>query len=144
MTPTMNTTKTGEPLELGCSEGLGPVAWMRRHPDGTWTNEVLPNWCIEQVRKDSGAWVPLVEAPRWREVGLEEPAEGQRVLAAIYPYNNRANALTTIDAVHHGGEFFEFTDPEERIHQPLYWMPATVVDSWPNVGIEPPRSGRLE
>ena len=117
----------GQPLGLGLSEGLGPVAWMRRHPDGTWTNEVLPNWCIEQVRKDSGAWVPLVEAPRWREVGIDEPDEGERVLAMIHPFNNRDNALTTIDAVYHGGEFFEFTDPDVPIHPPLYWMPAMAV-----------------
>jgi hypothetical protein len=37
-----------------------PVAWIRQHPDGTLTNEVLPNWMIEPVRRDSGAWLPLV------------------------------------------------------------------------------------
>jgi hypothetical protein len=37
-----------------------PLAWIRQHPDGTLTNEVLPNWMIEPVRRDSGAWLPLV------------------------------------------------------------------------------------
>ena len=34
---------------------------MRRHPDGTWAKEVLANWQIETVRKNSGAWVPLYD-----------------------------------------------------------------------------------
>jgi hypothetical protein len=36
-----------------------PSFWVRRHPDGTLTDEVLPDSRVEQVRKDSGAWVPL-------------------------------------------------------------------------------------
>lgn len=36
-----------------------PIAWMRKHPDGPWADDLLPNWQIEQVHKDSGAWVPL-------------------------------------------------------------------------------------
>lgn len=36
-----------------------PIAWVRVHPDGTYTDEYLPDRMIEQVRKDSGAWVPL-------------------------------------------------------------------------------------
>ncbi len=37
-----------------------PVAWVRVHPDGTYTDEYLPDRVIERVRKESGAWVPLV------------------------------------------------------------------------------------
>lgn len=36
-----------------------PIAWIRRHPDGRLTDEVLPNWRIEEARKQSGAWTPL-------------------------------------------------------------------------------------
>jgi hypothetical protein len=36
-----------------------PVAWIRKHPDGTLSDEMLPNWQIEAVRKQSGAWLPL-------------------------------------------------------------------------------------
>ncbi len=36
-----------------------PVAWVRRHPDGTLTDEFLAHKAIETGRKNSGAWVPL-------------------------------------------------------------------------------------
>lgn len=36
-----------------------PVAWIRQHPDGTLTGELLLDSQIEDVRKSSGAWVPL-------------------------------------------------------------------------------------
>ena len=51
-----------------------PVAWVRRHPDGTLTGELLLDSQIEQVRKDSGAWVPLVPAP---PPGVDVPGEGK-------------------------------------------------------------------
>lgn len=40
-----------------------PVAWVRCHPDGTLTDELMPNSIIEVVRKYSGAWVPLFARP---------------------------------------------------------------------------------
>jgi hypothetical protein len=43
-----------QPVERGA-----PVAWVRCHPDGTLTDELMPNSIIEVVRKYSGAWVPL-------------------------------------------------------------------------------------
>lgn len=36
-----------------------PVAWVRVQPDGTITEELLPDRAIEKVRKESGAWIPL-------------------------------------------------------------------------------------
>lgn len=39
-----------------------PVAWIRKHPDGKLTSELLPDWAIEGARKESGAWVPLFTA----------------------------------------------------------------------------------
>lgn len=39
-----------------------PVAWIRKHPDGTLTSELLTDGQIEPVRKESGAWVPLFAA----------------------------------------------------------------------------------
>lgn len=35
------------------------AAWVRKHPDGSMTDEVLMNWLIDAVRKESGAWQPL-------------------------------------------------------------------------------------
>jgi len=47
-----------QPVERGA-----PVAWVRCHPDGTLTDELMPNSIIEVVRKYSGAWVPLFARP---------------------------------------------------------------------------------
>lgn len=40
-----------------------PVAWIRRHPNGALSNELLTHVQVEQVRRDSGAWVPLYTHP---------------------------------------------------------------------------------
>ena len=40
-----------------------PVAWIRRHPNGALSNELLIHVQVEQVRRDSGAWVPLYTHP---------------------------------------------------------------------------------
>lgn len=40
-----------------------PVAWIRRHPNGALSNELLIHVQVEQVRRDSGAWVPLYTTP---------------------------------------------------------------------------------
>jgi hypothetical protein len=52
----------GEACARAIAGAAEPVAWIRQHPDGTLTNETLPNWMIEPVRKASGAWLPLVLA----------------------------------------------------------------------------------
>lgn len=44
----MNTTTQPGPLEVRLSDQLGlgvfrPVAWARKHPDGTLTDELLPD-----------------------------------------------------------------------------------------------------
>lgn len=36
-----------------------PVAWVRKHPNGKFTGEYLSDGAIEDLRKESGAWVPL-------------------------------------------------------------------------------------
>ena len=40
-----------------------PVAWIRRHLNGALSNELLTHVRVEQVRRDSGAWVPLYTHP---------------------------------------------------------------------------------
>lgn len=40
-------------------EAFRPVAWVRKHPDGTLTGEFLPDSAIEACRTTSGAWEPL-------------------------------------------------------------------------------------
>lgn len=36
-----------------------PVAWVRRHPDGSLTNELLSDVSIDTTRRRSAAWLPL-------------------------------------------------------------------------------------
>jgi len=40
-----------------------PVAWVRRHPDGSVTNEYLSAQAIDAPRKRSAVWVPLYTSP---------------------------------------------------------------------------------
>jgi hypothetical protein len=40
-----------------------PVAWIRRHPNGALSNEILLHVQVEGVRRESGAWVPLYISP---------------------------------------------------------------------------------
>lgn len=75
---------------------------------------------IEGAQSENEA---LRDAARWRETGEEDPDEGQEVLAAIWPYGNKANRLLIVHAVYVGGEWL---CPAERtsLHAPGYWMPA--------------------
>lgn len=67
-----------------------PVAWIRRHPNGALSNELLTHVQVEQVRRDSGAWVPLYTHPApsvpdgWvlmpRELTPDEAMRGQGAL----------------------------------------------------------------
>jgi hypothetical protein len=57
----MTTEETNSPAVVLSTAKLDPIAWVRRHPDGALTNEILANWQIEAVRKNSGAWVPLYD-----------------------------------------------------------------------------------
>ncbi|UQN37276.1 hypothetical protein MTR80_06115 [Alcaligenes aquatilis] len=61
-------------FEIDAPVSAEPVAWVRRHPDGALTAEFLEHAVIEQVRKDSGAWVPLYTAP----VAAQEKEEAAR------------------------------------------------------------------
>lgn len=45
-------------------EAQEPGCWVRQRPDGTLTDEYLAPAHIEQVRKSSGAWLPLYLAPQ--------------------------------------------------------------------------------
>ncbi len=59
----MNSEQT-KPTNVGSNDQLGlaafrPVAWMRKHPDGTLTGEMLTDERIEATRTTSGAWEPL-------------------------------------------------------------------------------------
>lgn len=51
------------PQEAQPAASVEPVAWARRHPDGALTAEFIEHDAIEDVRKRSGAWVPLYRAP---------------------------------------------------------------------------------
>lgn len=57
-------TQTSVNLALSQQPATGePVAWIRRHPNGALSNELLIHVQVEQVRRDSGAWVPLYTRP---------------------------------------------------------------------------------
>lgn len=49
---------SGDPVQL--EKAPEPVAWVRRHPDGSVTNEYLSEQAIEVSRKRSGAWAALI------------------------------------------------------------------------------------
>lgn len=65
------------------------IAWVRQHPDGTLTDEILPDATIEPVRKSSGAWLPLslsapVSAPAQQaEASLDQNELYRLQMAAI-------------------------------------------------------------
>ena len=75
---------------------------------------------IEGAQSENEA---LRDAARWRETGEEDPDEGQEVLAAIWPYGNKANRLLIVHAVYTGGQWL---CPAEHtsLHAPGYWIPA--------------------
>jgi hypothetical protein len=55
-----------------------PVAWVRRHPDGALTAEFLEDEAIELVRKQSGAWQPLIttaQAEAYADARVQEALE---------------------------------------------------------------------
>lgn len=47
------------PTQSVAPVGAETVAWIRRHPDGTLTGEMLTDGAIEPVRKASGGWLPM-------------------------------------------------------------------------------------
>jgi len=79
-----------------------------------------PKVCAQQYARTE---CQAADAARWRETGEEDPQEGQEVLAAIYPYGNKANRLLIVHAVYVGGQWL---CPAEHtsLHAPGYWMPA--------------------
>jgi hypothetical protein len=52
-----------------------PTAWIRQHPDGRLTEELLPNWRIENTRRESGAWIPLYATPPAAGLVAEPPEQ---------------------------------------------------------------------
>lgn len=55
-----------------------PVAWVRRHPDGALSAEYLRNEAIEPVRKESGAWIPMItttQAQAYTDARVKEALE---------------------------------------------------------------------
>lgn len=61
-----------QPAEPGAILG-----WLRLHPSGEPSGEYLTDACIEEVRKRSGQWVPLVSA-----FAVQQP-EPKRVTEAL-------------------------------------------------------------
>ena len=55
-----------------------PVAWVRRHPDGTLTAEFLEDAVISPTRKQSGAWMPMItttQAEAYADARVREALE---------------------------------------------------------------------
>lgn len=59
-----------------------PVAWARKRPDGSLTDEILPNARIEVCRINSGAWAPLYANPSPEDVAALK-AENEALQARI-------------------------------------------------------------
>lgn len=55
-----------------------PVAWVRRHPDGALTAEFLEDAVISPVRKESGAWLPMVTTTQAEAYADARVREAQR------------------------------------------------------------------
>ena len=71
---------TNPPATAPQPAGGEPVAWIRKHPDGLYADELLPNWQIEKVRKESGAWVPL-----YTQAGERKPLTEEQITAMEWP-----------------------------------------------------------
>jgi hypothetical protein len=70
---------------VGAPQGQAePVAWVRRHPSGELTGEMLPDAAIEPARRKSGAWLPLyLAAPAQPAQADEQDAMWPRLLEAV-------------------------------------------------------------
>ena len=89
--------------------------------------------CAATLRQIAGDHKPHPKLPllphspeHWRETGIEEPQEGQQVLAVIYPYNNASNAKNIVHALYYRGAFLDAVDGRE-LHRTHHWMPAPVI-----------------
>lgn len=78
-----------------------PVAWIRRHPSGELTTEILPDPFIEEVRRASGAWLPLY-------ISTPPSAAAQKVVAQLTEDEFLALAETVDDGS--GEQMFVDTD----------------------------------
>ncbi|WP_394065280.1 hypothetical protein [Alcaligenes sp. WGS1538] len=72
--------RAAEDASIAAPVSAEPVAWTRAHPDGSLTTEILLSSAIENVRKQSGAWVPLCPAP----VAAQAQQEADKVDAERY------------------------------------------------------------
>ena len=63
------------------------VAWIRRHPDGSLTQELLTDAAIEPARKRSAAWLPLgiinLPAAELPEGAAEDDEQAHRLALAL-------------------------------------------------------------
>ncbi len=78
--------------------GAQPVAWVRRHPDGVLTAEILPHAEIEAVRRESGAWVPLCVAPQSAAEALT-PDEARQVATQARNLNGPSDTTSPTEYV---------------------------------------------
>lgn len=105
------------------------VAWIRVHPDGTYTDDILPEWRIEQVRRDSGGWVRLVrgDSPAPTSATVSEPmflvhAGGDSYQSSIVPESKLDDAYLLTQ----WGSLDDITDAEmtealEHFHDDDSW-----------------------
>lgn len=90
-----------------------PGAWVRRHPDGTLTRELLHHSIIEPVRQTCGAWVPLYAArPAAPTVALTE----ERADCELPPLPSPA---TRTDFHHDGYGLPAYTADQMHVHAAL-------------------------
>lgn len=77
-----------------------PVTWVRQHPDGALTAEFLENEVIEPVRKQSGAWKPLITTTQAEAYADARVREALEEAAAIADQKSRIGVLRSLEATH--------------------------------------------
>lgn len=84
-----------------------PVAWVRKHPDGDLTTEYLSNGSIEDLRKRSGAWVPLYTSS-CKTAAFEMPNGLKAAIAQAKDQGQRV-------AIHDGNAVFFSCDGDSEL-----------------------------
>lgn len=122
-----------------------PLAWIRIHPDGSYSNDLLLEWQIEQAHRDSGAWVPLAPLGAPPPAPLREPPEWQPIETApkagefiLLWWDGRVQEgyCAGAGASRDGGDWWRASASKVCIGRPTHWMPLPAAPHPPGTGRE--------
>lgn len=107
----LKAAQAAQPAEPTVKESLTDqaVAYIRAHPDGTYSNELLCVWQIEKVRRESGAWIALYATPPNHLAVMRQALEALELTRDLSPstaeecLNKRDAAIAALRAIV-GGE----------------------------------------